>query len=114
MNKAMTVAFAVAVAVMLVVPASAQDNDAEKQADIEAMIVLSEKEFLQDLSTDIPELQEVHKALADDDIEKAKSLYIDYFRSREIAHPLLEDWAELERDPEYDTSQADKLLARHF
>ena len=70
--------------------------------------------FLKCLDLGKPELAPVKTALDRNDVAAAAAAYIAHFRAKEIPSPLLIDWARITRDPKYNTSRADGLLAGHF
>ncbi|HJN15773.1 MAG TPA: alginate lyase family protein, partial [Armatimonadota bacterium] len=70
--------------------------------------------FLRLLKLDQPDLAGVKAALDAGDVDAASAAYAAHFRAKALTSPLLPDWANRTRDPNYDTSSADALLAGHL
>lgn len=70
--------------------------------------------FLRGLDLTRPELAAVKAALERGDVEAAGRAYVARFRARPFPSPLLTDWDALARNPNFDTSRADGLLAGHL
>lgn len=83
-------------------------------AKAEDFVVADRMAFLKCLDLTMPELARVKAALDRNDVAAAAAAYIAHFRAREIPSPLLIDWAEITRNPGYNTSRADGLMAGHF
>jgi len=71
-------------------------------------------EFMKLLDMQRPELAQVKDAIDRGDSATACASYIVYFRNKEIASPLLTDWAGIKRNPGYNTMKAERLLAGHL
>ena len=77
--------------------------------------VLPDREaFLRGLDLTRPELTAVNAALERGDVEAAGRACAAHFRARPFASPLLTDWSALTRNPDFEASRADGLLAGHM
>jgi len=105
--------FALVVIVLLLLLAT-RNGAAQGPPQADAFIVPTREAFLRGLKLEQPELAAVKAALDQGDVEAAAQAYLAYFRTRALEPPVAPDWSTLERNPEYNTSLADALLAGHL
>ncbi len=106
-----TVPFVACAALILLLAATPRSCGDVKAEDF---IFPDREAFLRQLKLESPKLAAVKAALDKGDVEAAGKAYIAYFRARDISSTMLTDWSAVARDPRYNTSRADSLLAGHL
>lgn len=66
--------------------------------------------FINMIDLNKPELLLSKNAYKKNDIDAACEYYFKYFRNKEIASPLLTDWPNINKHPEHNTSEAERIL----
>jgi hypothetical protein len=78
---------------------------------VAAFVIPDRSSFLQALDLSDPALAAVKVQLERGDTDAAETAFMGHFRSVPLSSPLLPDWTQIPRDPEYRNSVADDCLA---